>query len=533
MNLLQIENNFTATSDGKCVQAGGGMVSAGFPQAAKAGALMLQKGGNAVDAAVAAALCLCVCEPQASGLGGHSMALIHLNQRSFFLDGTGRVPAIAHLDKFADEDEKYGYRATSVPTTPAVLGHMVRKYGTLPWREIVAPAQVVAADGYRITDLQHRLQVRELPNFAKVHSRSGARYFLKDGLRPFEVGELFRQPELAALLETLMDQGPEAFYTGEVARKIDKDMQTHGGFLRAEDLANIPWPVERPALFARYRDLDLISAPPPAAGRNLFILLRLLEIKPSEYWNRENPLAVWEMARAIRQVLQERRANPMDPDQYDSNNDAALNDLVFSKRVSDYEYSTGDFGGETTHLSTIDAMGNAVGLTQSVNLVYASKVAAQDLGFLYNNYLLDCNTTDPRHPYYLRSGGRPASFVAPVMAMRKKRLWLVAGSPGSERIISSVAQFLSCIVDGSLPICEAMSRPRLHYSPEGLLSIESGRFDPRIVNYLKEKAVDISHRRDYSFYLGAIHAVLRCITKDEFQGTAEIRRDGIAEGILL
>lgn len=526
-----MESGFKATPDEKCVRAAGGMVSAAFPQAAKAGASMLRKGGNAVDAAAAAALCLCVCEPQACGLGGQTMALLHLDRRSFFLDGSGRVPAKARLDDFRPGDQLCGYKATTVPTTPAVLGYMVLRYGMLPWQEIVAPALSVASGGYGITELQHRLQVREMPNFARVPSQSGARYFLKNGRRPYEPGKLFRQPELAALLETMMDQGPEAFYTGEIARIIDEDMRNNGGFLRGDDLADIPWPVERPVLFSDYRGLDLISAPPPAAGRSLFLLLKLMEAEPSGYWSGESPEATWAMACLIRKVLQERRANPIDPDAYEPDRDAVLDDREILERTWAAGNAQGDASGETTHISTMDAMGNAVGLTQSVNLVYASKAAARNLGFLYNDYLLDCSTTDPCHPHYLRPGGKPASFVAPVMALKQDRPWMVTGSPGSERILSTVAQFLSRVVDGGLPICEAMRRPRLHYSPEGVLSIEAGRFDPRLVKYLEEKAVDLSRRRDHSFYLGAIHATLRCITKDEFQGVAEIRRDGIAAGM--
>jgi gamma-glutamyltranspeptidase/glutathione hydrolase len=532
MNVYQVENNFRATRDRKCAHARAGMVSAAFAQAAQAGALMLQKGGNAVDAAAAAALCLCVCEPQACGLGGQSMALIHLNGRTFFLDGSGRVPARARLNEFTEDDFKFGYKATSVPTTTAVLGYMVHRYGSIPWREIVEPAMIVASEGYHITELQHRLQVRELSNFGKVTTRSGARYFLKDGVKPYEPGERFMQPELARLLKTLMEQGPEAFYQGAVARQIDADMRTHGGFLRAGDLADIPWPLERPALHASYRGLDLISAPPPAAGRSLFILLKHLESKPSDYWRHGNPQAVWDLAKAISQVLKERMANPIDPDLYQTSHDAVFDNPAEIKGVSGMHKASGDCNGETTHLSTMDAMGNAVGLTQSVNLVYASKAAAQNLGFLYNNYLLDCNTVNPGHPHFLKPGGRPASFVAPVMAIREKRPWLVVGSPGSERILSSVAQFLSHVVDGSLPICEAMRRPRLHNSTEGALSIESGRFAQHILSYLEKKSIDLCHRSDYSFYLGAIHAVLQCVTKDEFQGVAEIRRDGISTGIM-
>ena len=119
------------------------------------------------------------------------------------------------------------------------------------------------------------------------------------------------------------------------------------------------------------------------------------------------------------------------------------------------------------------------------------------------------------------------------MVIQRNRPWLVAGSPGSERILSSVVQFLNRVGDGSLPICGAMHCPRLHYPPEGILSIESGRYNRRVVDYLRKKVTDISHRQDYSFYLGAIHSVVHCTTKDEFQGAAEVRRDGIAAGVTL
>ena len=190
----------------------------------------------------------------------------------------------------------------------------------------------------------------------------------------------------------------------------------------------------------------------------------------------------------------------------------------------------GDGGGETTHISAMDRWGNAVGITQSVNLVYASKAAARGLGFLYNDYLMDCNTTDPAHPNYLRPGGRPASFVVPLIVMLNGRPWLVTGSPGTERILSTVAQFLVHVIDGGLPIDQAMQRPRLHYSPEGVLSLEAGRFDHKVSAYLKEQAEEFSPRQKYSFYLGAIHCVLRCQSQEGFQGAAEMRRDGIAAG---
>ncbi len=530
MNIDAVEQGFQATPDGKCSRAGGGMVAAAFPQAARAGAAMLQMGGNAADAAAAAALCLGVCEPQASGLGGQSMALLHMDGRSFFLDGAGRVPALATLEEFGAEDVKLGYKATSVPTTPAVLGYMVRHYGKLKWSQIVEPAMAAAAGGYRITMLQHRLQARELPNFAKVPSGSGAHYFLKSPTKPYAEGDLFKQPDLANLLETLAAEGPETFYQGETARKIDQDMRTHGGFLRYADLAQVPWPVERPALHSSYRGLDIISGPPPAAGRSLFVLLKLLERKSGEHWRQDNPQACWDLALAIRSVLLERRANPKHPDEYQAELDSILHDPDALEHLPQSLARPGDPGGQTTHISAMDKWGNAVGVTQSVNLVYASKAAAEGLGFLYNDYLLDCNTTDFAHPNYLRPGGSPASFVVPLMVMLEGEPWLVTGSPGTERILSTVAQFLVHVIDGGLPISEAMQRPRLHYSPEEILSMEAGRFDPKVVEYLRSRARKFSPRQDHSFYLGAIHSVLHCRTRDEFQGVAEMRRDGAAAG---
>jgi gamma-glutamyltranspeptidase/glutathione hydrolase len=187
--------------------------------------------------------------------------------------------------------------------------------------------------------------------------------------------------------------------------------------------------------------------------------------------------------------------------------------------------------GETTHLSVMDREGNAVGITQSVNMVYGSKAAAESLGFLYNNYLLDTEQLDTSHPHFLRPGGFPWSFACPTIVFYEGKPWIVTGSPGSERIFSTVSQFLINIIDGNLPICEAMKRPRLHCSAEGLVSLESDRFDPDLIYYLKQKGYKIDSLEPYSFYLGAIHAVLKRRIGKGFQGVAEIRRDGTAKGV--
>jgi len=163
MKLKAIENHFCPSDDGKCAIARNGMVSTAFPEATEAGVEMLRQGGNAVDAACAAAFALGVCEPQASGIGGQSHAIMHFQGKTIAIDGSSRVPSLAHRDHICESDElRSGYRATTVPSTPAVLGYLHFRYGSLEWSRILEPAIKMASDGYAITRLQHVLQQREL-----------------------------------------------------------------------------------------------------------------------------------------------------------------------------------------------------------------------------------------------------------------------------------------------------------------------------------------------------------------------------------
>ena len=198
MNVEKIENSFKITKDNKFSESKKGMVSSAFPDATKAGVEMLKKGGNAVDAACATAMALGVCEPQASGIGGQSMAIIHIHGKTICIDGSTRAPSLAIPSKFRHVmDRSIGYRSSTVPGTVAVMGFLNEKYGNLDWADILKPAIKIAKKGYRITKLQHDLQERELRNFAKVESGSGARYFLKDGEIPYDEKDIFVQDDLA------------------------------------------------------------------------------------------------------------------------------------------------------------------------------------------------------------------------------------------------------------------------------------------------------------------------------------------------
>lgn len=508
------------------------MVATAFPAATKAGVEMLRRGGNAVDAACASALALGVCEPQASGLGGECKALVHVDGKTFTVDGSSRAPAAIDLTAPGQDALSVGYGGASVPSTLAVLGHLQRRYGRLSWKEILAPSVLIAREGYAITKLQHDLQVRELAFFKQVPSLSGSRYFLKPGSTPYEPGEVFTQPELADLLGAIAELGPEHFYTGEPARRVDEDMRVNGGYLRYEDLADIPWPVERPALVGEYRGRRIATMPPSSGGRMLLFALRALQRLPSSLLYERSPESCELLAELFKATLLANETSLPDPDTYSPGVDPMVNGLGVGEALAMPPLSAyGETPGETTHLSVMDKDGNAVGITQSINLVYGGKAAADGLGFLYNNYLIDMNREDPGHPHYLKPKGRSCSFVAPTLVFDGDEPWILTGSPGSLRIFTTVVQFLSNVMDRDMTIYEAMTEPRLHCTSTGLVSLEAERFRPGVLAHLERRGFELDRRDSWTFYLGAVHAILRSRSGHGFQGVAEIRRDGTAEGI--
>ena len=541
MDFRKSETKFHPTKDGKCAEAKDGMVATAFPDATQAGVEMLAMGGNAVDAACAAALALSVCEPQSSGLGGQTMMLIYTGEKVLAIDGSSRAPSLAHVSALNKRDCSCGYRATTVPSTPATLWYVNKHYGRLLWKDLVSPAIRLAQNGYKITQLQHRLQTEELENFDKVVSQSGKKYFLKNG-KPYAQGDTFYQPELAQLLKVIAETGVEEFYLGDIAKQIDADMRENDGFLRYDDLALIPWPIVRHPLKRKFRGLTVYSMPPPCAGRTLlFTLLMINTIRPQDLHKDETNRVLF-LVEVFRKALLERSDRPFDPNFYPQVEEKKMlsrkfvyncvhditraTHLPIPMRETEDEYSE-----ETTQVSVIDKDSMAVSLTQSIERTYGSKAAAAGLGFLYNNYMMDFEYTQVAHPFYMRPNAVPWATVAPTLIFDDKAVWMAVGSPGSERIFSSITQFLLHTIDERKPISEAMSAPRLHCSLGGRVSIEAERFSQELLDTLRKKGYRIDQREAYSFYLGAIHAVLRKHDGSGFQGIAEIRRDGTAAGI--
>ncbi len=537
------EDNFEPSDDGKCSVAENAMVSTASKQATLAGVEALKKGGNAVDAAVAAALALGVSEPQGSGFGGQTMIMLSQNGKSTAIDGSSRAPSLAHVSALTENDRSVGYRATTVPGTLATLAYASRKYGTLPWETLLEPAIKTAEEGFPVTNLQHTLQKREVINFEKVDSRSGARYFLKDN-KPYEAGEIFKQPDLAKMLKRLANKGVEDFYNGKIAKMIDADMRENGGLLRYDDLNLIPWPVERKPLSASYRGLRIDTMPPPGAGKPLLFVLSMLDMVPQDFEFKEPFLKDLLLIHLIRRALLERDGKPFHPlfsslidNEVDMLNPQYIKktmeeileklDIMLYPAIPTYDESS----GETTHLSVIDKDGTAVSLTQSVERVYGSKAAAEGLGFLYNNYLYDFDYNKPEHPFYLRPNHVPWATVSPTLVYNDDKIWIAIGSPGSERVLSALTQFMVNITELGMSVGESMKAPRLHCSMGGLVSLEAQRFPEGLTTYLEKKGYRIRELEPYAFYIGALHGVLKKHDNSGFQGIADVRRDGLAAGI--
>ena len=540
MNISKIEGSFSADENSKFANAKNGIIATAFPDATNAGVEIFKKGGNAIDAACAAALALGVCEPQSSGLGGQSSAILHFKGKTISIDGSSRVPSLAHISKFEKGERSKGYRASTVPTTVAVMGYLNFRCGNLDWKDIIQPAIRIASEGYRITELQNFLQNRELDTFLGIPSKSGAKYFLKNGKEPYNVGDLFIQPDLANTLIYLAEHGPRSFYQGMIAKRIDVDMRTNKGFLRADDLALIPWPIERRILKRNYRSVSISTMPPPAAGRTLLLVMLMLNQLQVKFIKKESPEFYHFFAETLRKAFLFRTQRPFDPNTFFQISDKKMISRDFAKEQAKSIrdridpnlplVEPPDEEGQTTHLSAMDNEGNAIGITQSIELSYGSRAAADGLGFLYNNYIRALDTNDPSHPHYLRPNATPWTSVAPAIVFYKNEPWIVTGSPGSERIYSAVAQFLANILDKETPMNEAIIKPRLHCSIGGKIAMEAERFKPEIISYLEEMGYNIEKKSDFDFYFGAIHSVLKCKTKDEFQGAAEVRRDGTAGG---
>lgn len=512
----------------RVASAKGGMVATAHPGATAAGVAALESGGNAVDAAIWAALALGVCEPAASGLGGQTMMLVHLadENRTFALDGSSRAPSLATIGAFDNfpRERRRGHRATTVASSPAVYDYALKRYGRLSAAEALQPSIRLAEEGYKVSELQGQLNRRERKHL--LRSPGAASLFLRQGRLSYREGDTFCQPVLAATLRRLADVGFEDFYLGQIAQHIVEDMEQNGGFVRADDLALIPQPIEREPLRGRFYGNQVRTMPPPSAGRTLIEMMNIYKALPAEFRNLDTPRGAVLFAQIVQRAFWDRQDRPFDPAFYPQVDQKKMLSPAYGRTLAAGMLQNYLGNGETTHLSAMDADGNAVALTQSIENVYGACAASPQLGFLYNNYLSAFEFHDASHPFYLRPNAVPWASVAPTLVFQDGQCRLAIGSPGSERIAPSVLQVMIRL--RKLSPLAAVEAPRIHCSIDGVVSLEAPRMSSQIEAALARAGFEINRREAYSFYMGCVQMVLR--QGDSFIGVADPRRDGSAAG---
>jgi len=491
----------SALASTRPVRAQHGMVVSVHGLASQVGVDILEEGGNAVDAAVATGFALAVVHPPAGNIGGGGFMLIRMaDGKTHFLDYREKAPAAATRDMYLDAQgnvipgaSEIGYKAIGVPGSVAGMVYAEQKYGKLTLKQVMAPAIKLAHDGFALTwseavDL-HDSYLAKFPESRRVFQRNGDYY---------KPGEVFHQPDLARTLERISEH-PDDFYHGALARELAAAIEKGGGLITVDDLAHYEIK-EREPVRGTYRGYEVISAPPPSSGGTVLIeSLNILEGLDLEKMESRSAESMHYTLEAFRRAFFDRAEFMGDPDfskipvaqLVDKRYAAAWRDTIDPARASistelkrpaifneleQYAEShppamAGPESNHTTHYSVVDAEGNAVAVTTTINDWFGSRVTADGLGFLLNDEMDDFSAK----PGVPNSDGliqgmanaigpnkRPLSSMTPTIVVHDGKTVMVLGSPGSSKIITTVANVLMGVLDYGMNIQEAVNAPRFH-----------------------------------------------------------------------
>jgi gamma-glutamyltranspeptidase/glutathione hydrolase len=515
------------------VTAKRGMVASAHALASMAGLEVLKAGGNAVDAAVAAAFAIGVVEPNASGIGGEGMMVIHLAGpgTAVAIDYRSAAPAAV---EFPDGLPDTGHAAVAVPGTVAGLTMALRKYGTLPLARVLAPAVRLAEEGFVISPT---LAGVILDNFDAIRKNAPLARLLAPGGLPLEAGDTLKNPDLAASLRAIAAGGADAFYKGALADALAAEMAAHGGRLTKADLASYK-AVEREPVRGRYRGYDIVSAPPPVGGVALIEILHILETFDL---SREAPLSpryVHLAAEAMKRGFADYAAAVGDPDfvkvpvvellspRYAETRAAEIAPDAISPKVTAGEAAKRE-SPSTTSLSVVDAKGNMVALTQTISDFFGAKVVAGGTGIILNNEMKNFSA---RGPNALAPGKRMRTLIAPTILSKDGRTFATLGTPGAARIVSTMALLVSNLVDFRMSMQEAIEAPRFHArDTEAQLSVES-RMPAATTSALVKMGYSIKTLGEFDLFFGGAQGIVIDPRTGLRVGGADPRRDGAVVG---
>jgi gamma-glutamyltranspeptidase/glutathione hydrolase len=537
------------------------MVASVHREASQAGVEIMKQGGNAVDAAVAVGFALAVVYPEAGNIGGGGFMLFRrADGEVHFVDYREKAPAKATADMYLDKNGEVvkdmstlGYKAIGVPGSVAGMAYAQKHWGKLTLAQVMEPAIRLARDGFTLDhDEALRLHHPGMDQFPATHH-----IFERDG-NYYQSGEVFKQPELAKTLERIA-ANPDDFYHGAMARELAAAMQKGGGLITTEDLASYEVK-ERQPIRGTYRGYDIISAPPPSAGGVALIeSLNILEGYDLTKEGNRSAESIHLVSEAFERAYFDRAEFMGDPDfskipvsqLIDKRYADAWRETIVIRRATPAgdlkrpsvfnqldQHAKGHPQPEnTTHYSVVDADGNAVAVTTTLNGSFGSKVTAEGLGFLMNNEMDDFSSKPGVPNMYgliqgpanaIGPGKRPLSAMTPTIVLKDGKLFLVLGTPGGSTITTNVANILMGVVDYGLNIQQSVNAPRFHnqWLPDEIL-LEPIGFSPDTIGILDGMGHKVNVRK--SFWGDA-----ECIAVDpktgERLGASDGRNDGRAVG---
>ncbi len=472
------------------VESEHGMVVSSQRYASEAGVRILQQGGNAIDAAVAVGYALAVVNPCCGNIGGGGFMTIHLaDGRNTFINFREVAPAAASERMYLDAQGNvikdlslYGYLAAGVPGTVMGLDRALTKYGRMPRARVMAPAIKLARSGFILNRGDTDILDAQADRLAKDPVAS--KIFLRSDGKPFQLGERLVQKDLAATLELIARQGPDAFYMGPIAKAVEQASKANGGILTAKDFANYKV-TEGPPLTCSYRGYVLVSSPPPSSGGTTICeILNILEGYDLKAMGFRSAQSVHLVVEAMRHAFMDRNTYLGDPAFVKNPLDRLLSkEYAAAIRAKiDPEKATPSKAvqpgiephekSETTHYSVIDSEGNAVSVTYTINGSFGATVVAPGTGFLLNNEMDDF-TVKPGVPNLfgliqgkanaVAPGKTPLSSMSPTLVTKDGKIFQVVGSPGGPRIITITLETIMNIIDYGMAPQEAVDAPRIHH----------------------------------------------------------------------
>jgi len=557
---LSLAALLTAAADGpraasrEPVRAKHAMVGSTDAHATRAGLEMLRKGGNAIDAAVAVGFALAVTHPAAGNIGGGGLMVIRLaDGRETSIDYREMAPAAATRDMFLDAAgavvparSTIGPLAAGVPGSVAGLAYAQKKYGRLSLAETIAPAITLADEGFEISYALARSLAGERTLFARFPETG--RIYLKND-EPYEAGQRLVQKDLARTLKEIAGKGPDGFYRGRVADLIEAEMRRSGGLITKADLAAYK-PVERTPVSGTYRDYRIVSMPPVSSGGVALIqFLNILEAFPLREHGHNSSQTIHLVAEAAKRVYADRSEWLGDPDfvkvpvtgliskAYADRLRAGIDPAraTPSARIAPGKPLAFE-STQTTHYSVVDADGTAVSTTTTLNGSYGNGQVVAGAGFLLNNEMDDFSAKPGVPNMFGLIGGsaneiqprkRMLSSMTPTIVTKDGKTFLVLGSPGGSRIITTVLQVVMNVVDHGMDVQEAVDAPRFHHQwiPDEI-RIERRGFPADVVRALEGRGHTVVALAD----MGDVHAIMIDPKTGTRLGASDPRMDGLTLG---